>query len=335
MITLEDIQAAATRIRSACVHTPLVRLPSTTGEWFLKAENLQETGAFKFRGATNAIRSLEPAQLASGVVTCSSGNHGRAVAMAAIVARTTATIVMPDQALAVKVAAIEALGAQIVRVPFDERLAAAKEISHQSGARFISAYEDPRVIAGQGTIGLEILEDMPDVSTVVVPVGGGGLVAGVAVALKALNPHVRVIAVEPANAGDLAESFRCGRRIRWPSERTRQTIADGLRTESVGSANWSLIRSHVDDVITVTEDEIAGAMRAIADHCHLVVEPSGAVAPAALIYGHVAAGARAVAIVSGGNVDLDSFLRIGGASQQGSVRPELGGGVTRDSPRGP
>lgn len=306
LVSLADVQAAAERIGWAVRRTPLIEssLSRTPSPLLLKAESLQRTGAFKLRGATNAIALLTREQRARGVITHSSGNHAQALAKAARDAGLRATIVMPKVTPAVKRDATAAHGAEIVliddaadRAPTVERLQA------ESGAVFIPPYDDAAIIAGQGTIGLEVVADAADVASIYVPVSGGGLVSGIAVAAKALRPDVRIVAVEPELAGDLAEGRAAGERRIWSAAETGRTIADGLRTVSVGERNWTHIEALVDDVITVTEEEILTTMRRIVLDDRLVCEPSGAVAAAGFIRDDARVAGTAVAVVSGGNVD--------------------------------
>jgi threonine dehydratase len=310
LVDLADISAAAERITTTCVRTPLVAAgPDDDLQGFrVKPESLQATGAFKLRGATNTIAQLDDAARAAGVVTHSSGNHGQAVAYAARAAGVACTVVVPDNAAPIKVAATSRWGARIVTVPVAERHTAAEAIAADTGATLIPPYDDARVIAGQGTVGLEIIADAPDVETVLVPVSGGGLISGVATAVKALSPTTRVVGVEPELAGDLADGFATGRRTTWATELTSRTIADGLRVEAVGELTWPHIQAYVDDVVTVTEASITDAMRLLARRARLVAEPSGAVATAAWMC-HPDPGAlgRTIAIVSGGNVDPAAF----------------------------
>ncbi len=305
MVELSDIEQAAQRIAGVVLRTPLLpaRWAVAGSPLWLKPESLQATGAFKLRGATNAVARLATHPGASGVVTHSSGNHAQAVAYAARRAGIPATVVMPDVAAPGKVEATRALGADVVLVAAAERESAARAVVESRGAVLVPPYDHPDVIAGQGTVGLEIVADLPDVDTVLVPVSGGGLVAGVATAVKVLRPQARVVAVEPELAGDLAESMARGRRVRWSEEQTHRTIADGLRVPSVGALPWEHIRAYVDEAVTVTEDAIRTAMRRLALGSRLVAEPSGAVATAAYLssVGTRDLG-RTVAVVSGGNV---------------------------------
>jgi threonine dehydratase len=314
LVSLDAIRAAARRIAPIAMKTPLVRaaFPGVSGrgtgrEIWLKAESLQPVGAFKIRGAANKILQLTPDQVALGVITYSSGNHAQGVAYAAREVGAKAVIVMPSNAPAIKRAATLALGAEIVDVGVasSERLAVAEELVRKHGYVVIPPYDDEQIIAGQGTCGLEIVEDLHDVDLVVSPVSGGGLLSGVATAVKQLRPNAKVFGIEPELAGDTAESFRTGQIVTWPAELVSRTIADGLRTQSVGVRNFAHIQAFVDGIITVTEAEIRAAMRAIVAATRLIPEPSGAVSTAALLFhgDQLPAYRKAVAVVSGGNVD--------------------------------
>lgn len=313
LISIADIRTAAARIAGIAVKTPLVSAPfsgvagrGTGKEIRLKAESLQPIGSFKLRGAANKILQLSPEQIRLGVITYSSGNHAQGVAYAAREVGAKAVIVMPSNAPAIKRAATLALGAEVVDVgaASSERLAVAEKLMREHGYIVIPPYDDEQIIAGQATCGLEIVEDLPDVDLVLAPVSGGGLLSGVASAVKQLKPEARVFGVEPELAGDTAESLRTGSIVTWPAELTSRTIADGLRTQSVGVRNFAHIRAFVDGIVTVTEAEIRAAMRAIVATARLVPEPSGAVAAAALLFHTSALPAyrKAVAVVSGGNV---------------------------------
>jgi threo-3-hydroxy-L-aspartate ammonia-lyase len=306
LVTLDRIRAAAERIRGVAVRTPLLLLDERT---WIKPENLQPVGAFKIRGAHAKITSLPQEERARGVITYSSGNHAQAVARSARLLGVKAVIVMPDNAPAGKVAGVERDGAEIVRCGpgSDERRQVAERLAAERGMAMVPPFDDPEIIAGQGTAGLEIAEDLPAVTSVLVPVGGGGLVSGVAVAIKALAPGVRVIGVEPDEAADARESLATGHIVSWPSERTARTIADGLRVSSVGALPFAHIRALVDEIVTVSDDEIREAMVSLATRGRLVAEPSGAAAMAAHLSGRVPRpgwdDARVI-VVSGGNVEL-------------------------------
>ncbi len=313
LVSLEAIRAAAARIANVAVKTPLVRADfagvsgrGTPHQIWLKAESLQPIGSFKLRGAANKVLQLTPEQIARGVITYSSGNHAQGVAYAAREVGAKAVIVMPANAPAIKRAATLALGAEVVDVgnASSERLAKADELVAKHGYIVVPPYDDEQIIAGQATCGLEIIEALPDVDLVLVPVSGGGLLSGVATAVKRLRPQAKVFGVEPELAGDTAESFRTGKIVTWGAELTSRTIADGLRTQSVGTHNFAHIQAFVDGIITVTEAEIRAAMRAIVAAARLIPEPSGAVATAALLFhsAELPPYRKAVAVVSGGNV---------------------------------
>jgi threonine dehydratase len=314
LVSVEEIRAAAVRIAGVAVKTPLVEaaFPGLSGygtgkRIWLKAESLQPIGAFKLRGAANKILQLTPDEIRRGVITYSSGNHAQGVAYAAREVGAKAVIVMPSNAPAIKRAATLALGAEVVDVGLasSERLAVAERLVREHGYVVVPPYDDEQIIAGQATCGLEIVEELPDVDLVLSPVSGGGLLSGVAAAVKQLRPAAKVFGVEPELAGDTAESFKTGKIVTWGAELTSRTIADGLRTQSVGERNFAHIQAFVDGIITVSEAEIRAAMRAIVAATRLVPEPSGAVAAAALLFhgAELPSYCKAVAVVSGGNVD--------------------------------
>jgi threonine dehydratase len=308
LISLADVRSAAAVLDGVALHTPLVacswadRASSTSRLW-VKPESLQPVGAFKLRGAYYTIASIADGARARGVVTHSSGNHGRAVAYAAREFGVPAVVVMPKVTPPVKIAAVEALGAEIVLVDPDDRLPVTAEIAGARGMSIVPPFDDPRVIAGQGTIGLEIVADAPDVDVVLVPVGGGGLASGVATAVKGLNPKIQVYGVEPEFAADAEQSLREGRRVEWPSQQTYRTVADGVRTP-LSDLTFEHLRARLDGVVTVTDEQIEITVGLLAREANLVSEPSGAVAPAAYVFAHdrLPAG-RTVAVVSGGNLD--------------------------------
>ena len=273
---------------------------------YLKPENLQPIGAFKLRGAYNKISSIPISDRSRGVITYSSGNHAQGVAYAARVLGVKAVVVMPRNAPALKREATASMGAEIVLVGpgSDERKAKAEELAAAQGFVIIPPYNDEQIIAGQGTIGLEILEDLPSVETVLVPVGGGGMISGIATALKLAKPSTKIIGAEPELAADAQASLRSGKLVELPAEQVSRTAADGLRTQSIGDINFQHIRNYVDDIITVTEDEIGEAMRRLAANPKTVAEPSGAVAVAAFLF-HPNELPRTdinVAVISGGNI---------------------------------
>ncbi len=309
MVTLTDIAEARRRLDGVAVRTPLIELDHGDGDrrLFLKPENQQPIGAFKLRGAYNKIASLSEAERKRGVISYSSGNHAQGVAYAARALGVKAVIVMPGNAPAIKREATGALGADIVLVGpgSAERQLKAEELAAEHGYIIVPPYNDEHIIAGQGTVGLEILEDMPDVETVLAPVGGGGLISGVAAAVKLSKPSVNVFGVEPELAADAQASLRAGKIIEFPAEQVTRTIADGLRTQSVGNITFDHIQCFVDGIVTVTEDEIRRAMKLLAGNPDTVAEPSGAVATAGFLFrGDQLPKTRlSVAIISGGNIE--------------------------------
>jgi threonine dehydratase len=324
LVSLEDVRAAGRRLAGVAVRTPLVPFNSAdtaSGTHLLiKPESLQPTGAFKLRGAYNAISVLlEGGGAPSGIVAHSSGNHGFAVAYAAARLGLPAAIVVPENAPAVKTDAIAGTGAELIRVAptLAARISAAREIAESRGYGEIPPFDDLRVIAGQGTVGLEIAEDFAagrepgnGPAAVLVPVSGGGLISGVAVAVKSLLPGTRVIGVEPELAADARESLHAGARVSWTSARTARTRADALRVEQVGELTFPHLQAYVDDIVTVSEEEMLGAISRLAREARLIAEPGGAVAVAAAL-GRDAAelgitpgtAAPLIAILSGGNID--------------------------------
>jgi threonine dehydratase len=309
MITLEDVRLAQRRVRGVALHTPLVPCPHGEEDraLYFKAENLQPTGAFKLRGAYNKISSLSLEERSRGVVAHSSGNHAQAVAYAARSLDVRAVIVMPRGAARVKLDATTAFGAEVVLVGDDsaERTHKAEKLAAEHGYVPVPPYDDETLITGQGTVGLEILKDLPDVETVLVPVSGGGLISGVAAALKLSRPEVRVIGVEPELAADARASLKSGRLVEFPAEQAGRTIADGLRVRKLGDAPFEHVRAFVDDIIAVSEDEILEAMRRLVLRVRLVAEPSGAVSFAAYLFhrDELPPTRNNVAVVSGGNVE--------------------------------
>nr|MBA3236204.1 pyridoxal-phosphate dependent enzyme [Chloroflexota bacterium] len=263
LVSLADIRAAAECLRGIATRTPLVPFGPAEDRRFLKAESLQPIGAFKLRGAYVAVAGLSDAERSRGVITYSSGNHAQGVARAARLLGAPAVIVMPSDAPEVKHQRVAADGAEIVVVgtASDERKRVAEEIAADRGLAIIPPFDDDRIIAGQGTIGLELIEDLPDLALVLVPVGGGGLSSGVATAIKALRPEARVIGVEPALAAKGQESLRLDRVVSWPAERVARTISDGTRTQSLGVRTFAHLRAALDSIVTVSEEEIAGAIR--------------------------------------------------------------------------
>jgi threo-3-hydroxy-L-aspartate ammonia-lyase len=307
LLTLDHVRDAAARLKAggAVTRTPLLPVPQLTSDLYIKPESLQPTGSFKLRGAYSAISAI-PESERRGVVAHSSGNHGYAVAYAAALLRVPAAIVVPENAPAVKTAAIVACGAELVTVPptLPARIAASNEIAERRGYILVPPFDHPEVIAGQGTVGLEIAEDLPDVDTVVVPISGGGLISGIAVAVRALNPRARIIGAEPELAADARDSLRSGTRVAWPASETARTIADALRVEQVGELTFSHMLELVSDIIAVSDDEILDTMRTLATRARLVAEPGGAAAVAACLHHAAELGSGStVAVLSGGNVD--------------------------------
>jgi len=314
LVTLDDIRAAAERLLGVAVRTPLVPFGPIADRRYLKAESLQPVGAFKLRGAYVAIASLSAEALKRGVITYSSGNHAQGVARAARLLGAPAVVVMPADAPTIKRERVALDGAQIVIVgpASDERQRVAEEIAERRGLSIIPPFDDDRIIAGQGTVGLELVEDLPDLAAVLVPVGGGGLASGIAVAVRALRPDVRVIGVEPELAADARDSLVQGEIVAWPAELVSRTIADGTRTQALGRRTFAHLRALLDSIVTVTEIEIAAGVRLAAERSRLVVEPSGALGVAALAFHARALGldrvdGSVVAVVSGGNVDPDRY----------------------------
>jgi threonine dehydratase len=313
MVTLQDIHDAQARLRGVAVRTPLLeshiheRDDPGARKLYLKPENLQPIGAFKLRGAYNKIASLSEEDRRRGVISYSSGNHAQGVAYAARALGTKAVLVMPGNAPAIKREATAALGAEIVLVGAGslERQKKAEELAAAHGYVIVPPYNDEQIIAGQGTMGLEILEDLPGVESVFVPVGGGGMISGIATAIKLTNPAVNVIGVEPALAADAQASLRAGKIVEFAADQVTRTAADGLRTQSIGAINFEHMRRYVDDIVTVGEDEILEAVRRLANDPKTIAEPSGAVAVAAFLFhaGELPQTKINVAIISGGNIE--------------------------------
>jgi threonine dehydratase len=308
--TIEDIESAAARISDAIVRTPL--LPCLWADddrpLWLKPEQLQPIGAFKIRGAANAIARIPADVRARGVVAYSSGNHAQAVAYVARLHGIPATIVVTTNTPQVKVDATRRHGAEVLIVPPGDRESAADEVVAKNGGTLVPPFDHPDVIAGQGTIGLEIAADLPAVEVVLVPVSGAGLISGVAAAIKAKAPGAKVIGVEPELAGDTAEGFRTGAMPNWSTDDRARTIADGLRS-TPSELTFAHVRELVDDVVTVTEDQIRAAIGVLATRSHVIAEPSGAVSTAAYLYGDLPKG-RTVAVVSGGNIEQKLLVEV-------------------------
>ncbi len=309
-LNLDTIRTAHQRIRSHIHRTPVL-----TNSWlndgcgaslFFKCENFQKIGAFKARGATNAVFALDDETARRGVATHSSGNHGAAVARAAKLRGVPAHIVMPSNSAKVKIRAVQGYGAEVVFCePTEEsRERECAEVINRTGATLIHSFENEHVIAGQGTAAMEFLEDVPDLDVIMCPVGGGGLLSGTAIAAKSMRPQIKVIAAEPENADDAAQSFHSGHRV---VTEKNFTIADGLRT-NIGGPNFRIIQQYVDDIATVSEEAIISAMRAIWETMKIVIEPSSAVPYAAIQESKIDVGGKRVGIIlTGGNIDLDAL----------------------------
>ncbi len=311
LVSLAEIRDAARRLERVAVRTPLIPVARLEPPLLVKPESLQPTGSFKLRGAYAAITASEQAARQHGVITHSSGNHGHAVAYAAALLGVRAVVVVPRSAPKVKTDAIEYYGAELVTVEptMPARVAATSELMARHGYVLIPPFDDRAVIAGQGTVGLEIAADCPQVGLVLVPVSGGGLISGIAAAVRAACPAAAVVGVEPELAADAGESFRRGERVSWPSADVQRTVADALRVEQVGALPFAHIRELVAGMVTVTEDEMLAAVRLLAGHARLIAEPGGAAAVAAWLFRRAelpraSPPARpVVAVLSGGNVD--------------------------------
>ncbi len=316
LVSIDDVRSAARTLDGVALRSPLLPFGPTPHR-YLKAESLQPIGAFKIRGAYVAVASLPAEARGRGVITYSSGNHAQGVARAARLLGAPAIVVMPSDAPEIKRRRVEADGAEVVVVgtASEERRLVAERLADEHGLTIIPPYDDDRIIAGQGTCGLEIVEDLPDVAAVLVPIGGGGLASGVAAAVRAVRPACRIIGVEPELAADARESLEAGRIVEWSAERVSRTIADGTRTQSLGVRTFAHLRALLDRIVTVSEAEIAAGVRIAAEEARLVVEPSGALTVAALRWRADEAGLAdetgpVVAIVSGGNVDPDRYREL-------------------------
>jgi threonine dehydratase len=321
VISIDDIRAAAGRLSGVARRTPVVRsdaLDELSGnKLFFKCENEQLVGAFKFRGAYNALAQFTDEERRRGVVTFSSGNHGQGIALAAKMLGISATVVMPSKAPRVKLDAVRTHGAAVVLYDpaTENREVIAQRIASETGALLVPPFDDYRIMAGQGTAALELLEEIPDLGILLVPVGGGGLLAGSSTAAKGVRPAIRVFGVEPEGANDWQLSWERGERTSIPQA---NTIADGLRPTAPGKLTWPIARARADGIITVSDDEIRGAMRALKQYAAVTVEPSGAASAAAALYKKIKArGERVGIILSGGNVDSKTFAQIMDASAAG------------------
>ena len=316
LVDLDAIRAAAAAIEGVALRTPVLPM-DRDGRVLLKAESLQPVGSFKLRGAYATVAGLTAEARARGVITYSSGNHGLALSRSARLLGARATVVLPADTPRAKRDRMLAEGAELVEIAAgsEERRARAEALAAERGMELVPPYDDLRVIAGQGTIGLELVEQVPDLAAVLAPVSGGGLASGIAAAIRRLKPHVRLIGVEPELAADARESLMAGRIVVWPADRTSRTMADGARSQALGRVTFPHLRAFLDEIVTVTEAEIAEAVRVLARDARIVAEPTGALAPAALLFHAAELGidrldGPAVAIVSGGNVDPERYRQL-------------------------
>ena len=309
MLTLDMIWDAQSALRGIARRTPLENAPRIGKNLYIKAENLQLTGSFKLRGGYNKIRSLAPEEAARGVIACSAGNHAQGIALSAAKLGIRAIICMPAGAPISKVEATRSYGAEVVLVPgiYDDTAREAARLAEENGYTFAHPFDDPYVIAGQGTIGLEILEQLTDVEQIVCPIGGGGLISGIAFAVKSLKPSCQIMGVQAAQVGSMYESVRMGRIITVPD---RDTIADGIHVLTPGKLTFDLCRAYVDDIVTVNEDEICAAMLSLMENQKTVPEGAGAASVAACMFGKVDMSKKTVCVVSGGNVDVTTLSRV-------------------------
>jgi len=313
ILTLADIRLAAEALARVAHQTPLDRSATFSGmvgaPVYLKLENLQKTGSFKLRGAYNKIHQLGTEEKSCGVIAASAGNHAQGVAYAASHAGIRSVIVMPETAPLSKVSATRGYGAEVVLTgtSYDEAFARAKELAELQGLTFVHAFNDFQVMAGQGTIGLEIIKQLPELDTVVVPIGGGGLIAGVATAIKESAPHVRVIGVQASGADGMARSKACGA---LTMTETAMTIADGIAVKSPGDLAFEVVKRYVDDIVTIDDEAIAAAILMLLERAKLMVEGAGAIGLAALLNGKIFARGPAACLISGGNIDVNFIARI-------------------------
>ncbi len=314
-IELADIQSARRALRDIILPTPVLPASRLSAELggpiFYKAENTQQSGSFKIRGAYNTIVHLSPAEQARGVIAPSAGNHAQGVAQAAQLLGVKATIVMPERAPLTKVVATRRLGAEVILhgATFDDAVTYAHALKEERGLTYVHAFDHPRVIAGQGTIGLELVEALPDLQQLVVPIGGGGLISGIALAVKTLLPHVRIVGVQAAGCAPVPASLAAGRPLTSP---TANTIADGIAVKRPGDLTLPMIQALVDDVVTVEDEEIVMAIAHVLQHSRLVVEGAGAAGVAALLSGKVPVRPHQVTatILCGGNIDANLLMRV-------------------------
>ena len=306
MYQLQMIRNAAKTLQGVARLTPIIPFDRRTPNLFIKAESLQKTGSFKIRGAFNKLSSLTAEEASKGVIACSAGNHAQGVAFSAMRLGMRAVICMPDYAPAMKVEGTRGFGAEVVLGPgnYDDSAREAERLANEKGYTFAHPFNDPFVIAGQGTIGLEILSQMPDVEQVVVPVGGGGLISGVAIAIKNLKPEVKVIGVQTLNVPSMYTSFGLNE---VETLKDRPTIADGIHVLTPGDLTFEIVEKYVDDIVTVRESEIETAMVALLERSKLVSEGAGATSVAAFMFDRINTQLRTVAVVSGGNVDISAL----------------------------
>ncbi len=308
-VTLEMVQEAREALKGTAELTPIVSSTRLGKNLLIKSENLQKTGSFKIRGAFNKIRTLSPEEASHGVIACSAGNHAQGVALSATRLGIKSVICMPEGAPILKVEATRGYGAEVVLVPgvYDDAAKEAERLSREEGYTFAHPFNDPYVIAGQGTIGLEILDQVPDVDQIIVPIGGGGLISGIAVAVKSMRPNVKVIGVQAASVPSMFVSRRNGE---ITTVKDGPTIADGIHVLTPGDLTFDIVSNYVDDIVTVTEDEIAAAIVALLEGPKTVAEGAGATTVAAYLFNKVDTSLKTVAVVSGGNVDITTLSRI-------------------------
>ena len=308
-VTLAMIREARAALAGVTELTPIVSSNRLGKNLFIKSENLQKTGSFKIRGAFNKIRTLSPEEAARGVIACSAGNHAQGVALSATRLGIKSVICMPEGAPILKVEATRGYGAEVVLVPgiYDDAAREAERLSREQGYTFAHPFNDPFVIAGQGTIGLEILDQLPDVEQIVVPIGGGGLISGVAVAVKSMRPNVKVVGVQASTVPSMFVSCRRGE---ITTVKDGPTIADGIHVLTPGDLTFDIVRHTVDDIVTVSEDEIAAAIVALLEGPKTVAEGAGATSVAAYLFGKIDTSLKTAALVSGGNVDITTLSRI-------------------------
>ena len=309
MLTLEKIREAQQALSGIVRVTPLTPAPKIGANVWIKSENLQLTGAFKIRGAYNKIRSLTPEEASRGVIACSAGNHAQGIALSASMQGIRSVICMPEGAPISKVENTRGYGAEVVLVPgvYDDAAREAARLAEEKGYTFAHPFNDEAVMAGQGTIGLEILEQLPDVEQIVVPIGGGGLISGIAAAVKSVKPECRVIGVQAASVASMKASLEAGRVVTVPDG---ATIADGIHVLTPGDLTFDLVSQYVDDIVTVSEDEIAAAIVALLEGPKTVAEGAGATTVAAYLFRKIDTSLKTVTLVSGGNVDITTLSRI-------------------------